>query len=221
MRKLCSFLLFLYLSQSSAQLSYDKSSYNEFGEAGTTVTPTLKVENTGPNSVEVFVNRINLNLPVNWTQCFCFISCHPPSLDSLRFTLVPGETANIGIGFNSDSVPGIGYMNMCIGIVGGMQQDTFSFSGSTFLPADIDELSLPQSFKVFPNPVTSQIIFSSVSSSPYHLAIVDAIGKLVYQTPLINEKSSTLSLQNYPGGIYFIRASYLNGKVELQKVIKN
>lgn len=214
-------LLIFSFCRASAQLSYGKSSYDEVGEAGTMVLPTLKIENTGTSPVEVFVNRFFLNLPANWTQCFCFNNCHPPSLDSLRFTLVPGQTADIGVGFNSDTIPGIGYMRMTVEVVGGTQKDTLNFSGSTYLLAGVKENSLSSSFKTFPNPVSEKLFINSSLKERYSVSVNDLNGKTVKNVFDLTSGQTEISLSGLPNGVYFITLRYQSGATESKRIQKN
>jgi hypothetical protein len=202
-------------------LSYGKSTYDLTGEAGIMVTPQLEITNVSNGNIEVFVNRFYKNLPVNWTQCFCYIQCNPPELDSLRFTLMPGEIAYIGVGFNTDTIPGTGYSRLTVEAVGTAQKDTLNFSASTYPYVGLKENTLNHSFKLFPNPVVSEITFSSFSNEEYNVSILDVTGKQLYISSIIHEKNYRLNLMDYPSGEYYIRVRYRSGKTEIQKIIKN
>jgi hypothetical protein len=216
----CIVSAFLFFSASwlpAQDITYSKSVFDETGEPTTMVTPEVSFLNTGPDSIEVFVRRIYMNLPVNWTSCFCFISCHPPTDDTLRFFLAPMEKAYIGVGFNTDSIPGIGYVKITVEQIGGTQKDTLSFSGSTMM-AGINESFSASSVKVFPNPASDKLIIQPLSQDKYDISVSGQQGEVVkYENA---EGRSELNLKGFPAGIYNVTINYKSGKTETKRIIK-
>lgn len=200
-------------------LSFGKSTFNLSGLPEQMVTPELKIQNTGAANVEVFVNRVYQNLPANWTSCYCYINCHPPTLDSLRFTLMPGETATIGIGFNTNTVEGIGFVKLTVEQIGGIQKDTLSFSGSTIVSA-IKELVRPHIFSIFPNPTPDEITFISAVDETYSLNLFNGNGLLIASFAGLNEKKYLIRMEAFPAGTYILKAIYQSGKSNSQTIIK-
>jgi hypothetical protein len=213
-------LFFIKSALFAQDIKYGKATYDKTGDVGTMVTPDLTLSNTGSNTIEVFVKRFYKNLPANWTSCFCFISCHSPNEDTLRFFLAPGETATIAIGFNTDTIPGIGYVHLSVEQIGGIQKDTLQFSGST-LVSGIKENELKNSFTSFPNPVVESLTFSTNSNESYILSVSDMTGKLILETEIIHAKCSFIDMKNIPAGQYSLGATFQSGKKETQKIIKN
>lgn len=201
-------------------LSFGKSTFNLSGLPEQMVTPELKVQNTGTANVEVFVNRVHQNLPSNWTSCYCYINCHPPTLDSLRFTLMPGETATIGIGFNTNTVEGIGFVKLTVEQIGGLQKDTLSFSGSTIASA-IKEVEQSHIFNIFPNPSANEVTFISAANETYSLNLYNTNGLLIASFANLNEQKHITHLESFQSGTYIVKAIYQSGKSYSQKIIKN
>lgn len=214
-------LIIVSMSGMCQALSYGKSTYDLTGQAGTMVTPQLEITNVSTGNIQVFVNRFYKNLPPNWTQCFCYLECQPPSLDSLKFNLAPGEIAYIGLGFNTDTIPGTGYSRLTVEAVGTSQKDTLNFSASTYLYVGMEENSLTNSFKLFPNPTVSEIIFSALSNEEHSLSVLDASGKEISSFHELRGKEYRLNFEKYAAGQYYIRVNYKSGKTETQKIIKN
>ena len=78
-------------------------------------------------------------------------------------------------------------------------------------PVGIGQYNTP-SFKVYPNPTTGTI---NVLGDIHWVTVFDQVGRVVTATdaPVIN-------LQNYPGGVYFIRVTTTDNKTATVKVIK-
>jgi hypothetical protein len=210
----------LVVPGSSAQnISYGKSTYDLTGDPTTMVTPELNFSNTGSSTIQVFVKRILVNLPPNWTSCFCFINCHPPAIDTLRFNLVPGQNASIGVGFNTDINPGIGYVRLTVEEVGGTQKDTLDFSGSTLL-SGIKENFAPSMFKLFPNPTIETLTIFSDFKDEYSIIITNHKGQTVKHFSDLKENTE-LSLRDLSVGVYFVTVKYKSGKTDTKQIIKN
>jgi hypothetical protein len=212
--------LFLFTAASAQDITYSKSNFDETGDPTAMVTPEVSFLNTGPDSIEVFVNRFYKNLPANWTSCFCFISCHLPSEDTLRFFLAPMEKATIGVGFNTDSIPGIGYVKITVEQIGGNQKDTLSFSGSTMF-AGIGENSFSSSLKLFPNPTSDRLIINSSLNENYSVSVTNVNGQIVRHLSEFKTGKTEISLNGLPNGMFFIHLLYTSGRTETKRIIKN
>jgi len=123
--------LFLFTSVSAQDLIYSKSEFDKTGDPLTMVNPDVSFLNIGSDTIEIRVIRSFKNLPPNWTSCFCFTECNPPSVDTLQFFMAPLDKFIIGVGFNTDSIPGIGFIKATFEQIGGTQKDTLNFSGNT------------------------------------------------------------------------------------------
>lgn len=221
MKLLYTLFFILYLFCLSAQdIAYGKSAFDKTGIGGGMVTADVSFKNSGSDTIEIFVNRFYKNLPANWTSCFCFIQCHLPAEDTLRFKLAPDEIATIGVGFNTDTLPGIGYVKITMEQVGGTQKDTLSFSGSTMI-AGINELSSKASFKLYPNPSVDKVILSSVLEESFSARIFDITGKQVKEIQNLEGRKNEVSISDLIAGEYFLQLTYRSGKTETQKIIKN
>lgn len=214
-------LFFLGLNNAIGQnLAYSKSFFDKTGDPGMMVTPDVAFYNTDSDTIEIFVKRFYQDLPLNWTTCFCFTQCHLPAEDTLRFFLAPGQKLVIGVGFGTDTIPGIGYVKITMEQIGGTQKDTLTFSGST-LATGINELGISRSFKFYPNPSTDKVVFTTTSSETYSIRLVDITGKIVKEQSGISTKQYTLHIESLPAGEYFLNVQYRSGKTETQKLIKN
>lgn len=220
MKLLLYVLVFISLVGKAQILSYGKTTFHETGEPLNMITPQLKIENKSNVPVEVYVNRFYQNLPAGWTNCYCYISCHPPALDTLRFTLNPSETATIGIGFNTNEIPAAGEVKLTVEVIGGIQKDTLSFSASTLL-ASLNKNFSQNALKMYPNPASSFVFLNSLSNESYSLNLLDAEGRMIYSSGLLLEKTHTLPVEHLAPGKYSVQAIYNSGKIQTQHLIKN
>lgn len=205
-------------SLNAQDIHYAKQAYDKTGAAGTSVSPELDLVNTGDDTIEVFVNRIFQNLPENWNSCFCFDICHPPTLDTLRFRLAPGEETIIGVAFNTDTIPGIGYVHLTVEQVNGNQKDTLKFSGST-LVSGVHNNSGKNGIKCYPNPANSAITFDNSFGEDVSVELYDYAGTLLY-TERLSNNPYFLDISALPSGNYFLKAVLTSGDVYYQKIIK-
>lgn len=72
--------------------------------------------------------------------------------------------------------------------------------------------------KVFPNPVTTQVNVSS-SELIQSIAIVNILGQTIAEQS-INSNTTSISCESLTNGVYFVKVSYDNGKIEHKKFIK-
>jgi len=201
-------------------ISLDKSTYNETGQTGLVLTPILKIENISTDTVQIFLNRIYKNLPAGWTSCFCYMECQSPTLDVLLFKIAPGETADIGVSFHTDSIEGIGYIHLSVEEVGGNFKDTLYFSGST-LTSGINTISQAKAFSYFPNPVKDQLTLASLSKDVNLVSLLTRDGKVLTKSTFRNDNKSHINFEGFPAGLYYIKIQYKSGKTELHPVVKN
>lgn len=200
-------------------LSYGNSPYHKNGMPGDFLIPELKITNTAASTVQVFVNRIQQNLPQNWAMCYCFIQCHPPSLDSLRFNMQSGETVTIGIGFTTDqNAGGYGSVKITVTLVNGSQIDTLDFSGNT-LVMGLAENQNVSAGRFYPCPVSDYFNYNAEEGLD-KIQIMDSEGRVVEERKTLGG-NFYFDMSMYKSGAYYLREYYLNGKTKEHKFIKN
>jgi hypothetical protein len=209
------FLVALSIITGKAQnLTYTNSVYNQTGQAGVMVTPQLEITNAGTVTVGVHVKRIVMALPPTWTSCFCYIECNPPELSQLTFSLVPGEKAYIGIGFNTDATPNTGTVSVTVEeLNSGLPKDTLTFTASTLVNSLLDN-TLSSDIKVFPNPASEKIKFEKNFHS---IQITDESGKITRSLTNTNEAP----VSDLERGVYTLTFIDQNGNRFTKKFIKN
>lgn len=198
------YLLLILISCSFAfgqTLDYGKSSFNQWGDTGSMITPVLQIKNISSNNVQIFVTRIEKNLPTNWTVCFCYLICNPPELDTLRINMIPGETVSIGNGFHTDSIRGTGSVKLSVEVIGGLQKDTLIFTASS-LASGIQTINNYSSLKAFPNPCNNELVIKNANNLT--LNIFNSIGIL---TDRFDCKTNLLKLNTseYQPGYYLLK----------------
>ncbi|MBL7895442.1 MAG: T9SS type A sorting domain-containing protein [Bacteroidia bacterium] len=196
-------------------LDYGKSNFNQWGDTGQIITPMLQIKNISSNNIQIFVTRIEKNLPVNWTVCFCYIVCNPPSLDTLRIDMIPGETASIGNGFHADSIRGTGSVKLAVEVIGGSQKDTLVFTASS-LASDIQSLNYPSSTKAFPNPCNNELIITNANGLTFY--VYNAVGELIDQFEC-EKNLFKLNTSMYQTGNYILKFNNEKGNSFYQKLI--
>jgi hypothetical protein len=219
--RIAAFLFFVsvFTGIKAQHLSYNGSKYDQTGEPGLMVTPQLEITNTGSVTVGVIVNRFYQGLPANWTSCFCYIECNPPSLSTLSFSLAPGETAHIGVGFATDSIPGLGTVRLTVEEVGSsLAKDTLQFTGSTMI-SGISEISQKYLFSVYPNPTSDKVILQYSKQEPYLLLLLNASGQIIMRSEQVSHECS-VDLQHLPCGTYYLKTHSVSGET-LRKIIRN
>lgn len=216
-------LISLILTQrniNAQNIIYGKCSFDETGDPETMVSPYVGFTNSDSDTIEVFMNRIYNNLPLNWASCYCFINCHLPTEDTIRFKLAPGEKADVFMGFNTDAIPGIGFVGITIEQVGGTQKDTIHFSAST-LAAGIKELNIARNLNCYPIPTSGKLFFDSKNGEEFEASLFNSKGELLENIRFDFLKEKTIKLTSYPDGLFYIKAVYKSGKTETIKVIKS
>lgn len=211
-------LLFLCTSIYSQNLDLSKSTLSLTGDTGSMITPLLQIKNISSNNVQIFVTRIQKNLPANWTVCFCYIVCNPPELDTLRINLVPGETVIIGNGFHTDSVRGTGSIKVAVEEVNGTQKDTLTFTAST-LAAGVKEMLNEDSFTAFPNPCNEQFTFTQKTGSELTLQLFSPNGSSIKEYKIKQAEPLIINTDSFAPGNYFLKITNTSGQSTLKKLI--
>lgn len=84
----------------------------------------------------------------------------------------------------------------------------------TYFPVDVPEVEKLNTITLFPNPTTTELHIQAPSNVTT-ITITNSIGQQIYST-LYNSKEVTVSVAQYPPGLYFVR---INNEV-IQKFIK-
>ena len=75
--------------------------------------------------------------------------------------------------------------------------------------------------KMYPNPATNQITisFKEKQSTPFSIEITDFVGKKIISKSFENQNDTTLPIESFSKGIYFVKISTKKGE-SIQKIIK-
>ncbi|MDR1973671.1 MAG: T9SS type A sorting domain-containing protein [Bacteroidales bacterium] len=74
------------------------------------------------------------------------------------------------------------------------------------------------SFTVYPNPTDDELNIS-IKEPAHYIEIIDLVGKIVARKPVVGS-SAVLSLGNLRNGVYFVKCYYINGSVQIVRVVK-
>lgn len=198
-------------------VQFIKSVLSEQGPAGVMLTPNLKLENKGATTEEIKIKRVGINLPTNWYTCFCYLECLPASVDTLHFFMSPGEVVDIGIGFGTDSIEGVGKVKVELFQVGALQRDTLEFTGSTITSGLKENNSY--SYEVYPNPFVETLNLRTVQKIK-SLAIGDLAGK-IFSTYKVNGNFISIPAGNLIPGMYFLYITDEQNSTVRVRVIKH
>jgi hypothetical protein len=85
------------------------------------------------------------------------------------------------------------------------------------LPNSVNELSVNNSFEMFPNPAANQVTLTAANGTLLNVSVYDVTGKLVLvQNP--NTVSTQLNVISLPKGIYMVEVKSTQG-IEVEKLI--
>ncbi|TND08102.1 MAG: hypothetical protein FD123_2656 [Bacteroidetes bacterium] len=84
-------------------------------------------------------------------------------------------------------------------------------AGQTTLSA-VGQISLDNTFKVFPNPSTDHLAIENKSSGDFTITLTDITGRLLLTTQLKKEMSDHLDLAAFKAGLYFLTVDSGNNR---------
>lgn len=64
---------------------------------------------------------------------------------------------------------------------------------------------------IFPNPARQTVHITVATSTPYHMQILDALGRIVFEEKNCREKSKTIAVKSWASGLYFVLITDKNG----------
>lgn len=165
----------------------------------------VTVSNPGTVDVNIFMTRIEKNLPSGWESCFCAPFCLVTTQDTLSWTIAPGTSIDIAPNFQTDLVPGFGTVKIeLLNLTTGSAADTITFTGST-LSSGIAEIN--SYIKLYPNPANDLLLIDVPGRNLYQLFIFDMSGKEIYFS---KTQDKSISLHNISSGEYVVRLKFEN-----------
>jgi hypothetical protein len=206
MKKLLSTLAaFTCLAGISQDYTLSPTNLDVSGNPGDFMLSTLIVNNPTSSEIMISFERIEKNLPPNWTSCFCFPDCIAPWIDTMTFVINPFSCDSIKPNYGTDlTVPGIGYITIILHQVGYESiVDTVHYSGST-LPAGTTEPVLSP-VSVYPNPFAGKLFLDNSRHENFSVAIFDVTGQLVFSKEHLEADLEVLELDFLSPGVYFLR----------------
>lgn len=102
--------------------------------------------------------------------------------------------------------------------VDGTLINTFITSSSSSTTLSNDDM-IQQEFKIYPNPVKDVLTLEFSSSEEKTFEIIDANGRIIFQSQTINTENFKLDTKTFSVGLYFVRVNS-RGKQTLLKFIK-
>ena len=90
----------------------------------------------------------------------------------------------------------------------------------------VEKTNFTDNFELYPNPTTNdiRISYTAETTSTINFTVLDILGKIISQTtviPTIGENMTSLSLTDYPTGIYLVRIQNENSEQVVRKIVKN
>ncbi len=74
---------------------------------------------------------------------------------------------------------------------------------------------------LFPNPTTDQLTIISLYRPLEYIEIYDASGKRLRQMPAQGDRQTGIAVEDFPSGLYFVKITYDDGEIGVQKFVKN
>lgn len=206
MRIVLGLFLTLSLTASRAQeYSIVQTMPNASGQPGDMLMPMIHVQNSSNEGILMHLERIVLNLPNNWTSCFCYPHCVAPWIDTMSFMIPAYSVDSVTPNFCTDSfVPGTGTVQIIL-YQGGFENaaDTITFTGTTTANSVFDIES--HYITVFPNPFAETVTILNDDPDNFRVIVSDLQGRIVFAPAIVYRESATLDLSFLSNGMYFIQ----------------
>ena len=181
------------------------------------------IGNSGQTTVAIFSSNENVvwNVENTFTLCNCSIFC----INKIDLTLAPelqqvsncysdttGDSPFMSIHFGSETK---GY---AVGLWGKILKNSTGLMDNVFATTEFNKENF---VKMYPNPATNQITisFKEKQSTPFSIEITDFVGKKIISKSFENQNDTTLPIESFSKGIYFVKISTKKGE-SIQKIIK-
>lgn len=233
-------LLFLvslfHVHNAHAQYSYNPVGFAESSKTvtydGDELSVYIHFYNNSASPVKVIWRLIEDSIPGDWTIGLCDnVACYYNFNNSLYTAktsdFVPaGDSIFLKAVFDAHCVSGDGWMKISSKVEDGgfNSPDTLLYSASAIAECQngIAESGVFSSLKVFPNPITDNLLITShfISAVPLTIQLTDLQGRVVSDRQRFN-LSATLNIQTLPSGSYLLQfLDAANQTVAVRKVFK-
>ncbi|TAL57400.1 MAG: T9SS type A sorting domain-containing protein [Bacteroidetes bacterium] len=179
------------------------------------------IVNNSPAKIDLFMERIEKNIPANWSSCFCHPKCVAPFVDTIFFSIPPYSQDSITPSFLADSIPGIGTIRVRFFQIGYESlADTLTFTGSTLSWTSINSCMEEPEISIYPNPCSENLsILVHRLNEGYTLRLYNSTGKLMEIRKNLTEQKIIIPLKEYYSGVYFWEFLFNNGTVASKKIV--
>jgi hypothetical protein len=165
---------------------------------------TLTNLSTTDNVVMDIIKR-QVNVPAGWQTALCSDICYASNVDSVRITLPPSTSQPFTFYFYTDAVPGQGMTRVLFRNANNPNnrffQGFYGYTNQTGVEEDL--ISSPL---IYPNPAQESISVGAATFTQLPMAyeIITAQGKEI-ESGFCN---GTVSVKNYPNGLYILKLSF-------------
>ncbi|MCX6180404.1 MAG: T9SS type A sorting domain-containing protein [Bacteroidetes bacterium] len=132
--------------------------------------------------------------------------------------VVPGVEFSIGLKLDKSIFCGTGY-NSAGQLGNGTQVDTNAYACGSAVITEVLEISDNKYLNVYPNPNAGIFTVTSVNEIPKNINVLDVTGRTVL-TVNPNNETSTLVLEEFNDGVYFIKVQLMQNTETIKMVLQ-
>lgn len=217
MKKSFLLVLFLIIIQStfcySQKYQFAKDSFGNSGTSSNVIALSAKFKNLVNDTLDLRWVKIFKDLPSGWDATICDLyNCYPATVDSVNFTVQPGDSGYFTVDFDPKNIEGNGKIRLFVfeptedrnlGI-------TATFYGTTTTGIN-DQTDLTM-VSVFPVPANEYLNINTSKTGNYQVEILDITGKIIKRNKFIGVSSLNLLISDINPGYYISRLTLENGK---------
>lgn len=179
------------------------------------------IPNTGGSytSQDAFITKFGKDGTVKWAKGILDTAVSSPSSDILISSLVIDKNGSLYTSANSGSYV-VQMDSLWLTPKKGSWFSFFAKLNSEYVIDNIEEMyGNTQSFKVYPNPVSDQLVVSS-SKNVKSIRIYNSMGSLLFKQNFDPTNEVKLDLSGYPIGIYHLSIENSFGERHYSKILK-
>ncbi|MFQ5334962.1 MAG: T9SS type A sorting domain-containing protein [Flavobacteriales bacterium] len=186
------------------------------------------ISNTDTIAIDVFVERMENNIPTGWQSYFCTDVCLMPNTSINTVNVAGGYDQEFSLHFMTDSIPDSGNALMSFTNLSNSNnffiQRMYGISDSAYTGADPPPLPHVLAAKLYPNPLyDNRWLAVKIPGNwmptvrSFNFVLYDVHGRMVVLTHNLWHNTSVLDLSDLPGGVYAYQLLSTTGQQVLQK----
>ncbi len=185
------------------------------GMPGDILYDYVDIINPNITEVNIFIKKIETEIPLLWTTSFCADVCYGTHEDSIQLYLEPMDTMHFSLDFHTGNIADSGRVKVGFRNINN-SNNSFStwLSAGTYGSTGVNTIQANQVIYAYPNPFTSTINIQN-NHPAYYYVLYNIVGQPVWQGNNINEHNFT----NLTQGIYLLHTITQN-KTQILRLFK-